>query len=139
EPVTVSTTTGGLESGFSHHQAPKVKITAKSSPIQFNAELTPEEQKIKANSYLELQNLLKYKRFPRAIALIEGLAQRIPHDPEIRQWQAISYQRWGRQLIADKQVEKARNYLKKALKTDPHNRALWAEVERDFRQLEKIY
>ncbi|MFM6188669.1 DnaJ domain-containing protein [Planktothrix sp.] len=139
EPVTVSTKTGGLESGVSHHQAPKVKITAKSPPIQFNPELTPEEQKIKANSYLELQNLLKYKRFPRAIALIEGLAQRIPHDPEIRQWQAISYQRWGRQLIAEKQVEKARNYLKKALKTDPHNRALWAEVERDFRQLEKIY
>ena len=67
------------------------------------------------------------------------MAQRIPHDPEIRQWQAISYQRWGRQLITEKQVDKARNYLKKALKTDPHNRALWAEVERDFRQLEKIY
>ncbi|VXD19171.1 conserved hypothetical protein [Planktothrix serta PCC 8927] len=139
EPVTASTKPGGSQSGFSHYQAPKVKITAKSPPIQFNVELTKEEQKIKQSSYLELQNLLKYKRFPRAIALIEGLAQRIPHDPEIRQWQAISYQRWGRQLIAEKQVEKARNYLKKALKTDPHNRALWAEVERDFRQLEKIY
>lgn len=132
EPVT---------SGFkvSQYQSTKVKITSKSPPIEFNPELTTEEKKIKENFYLELQNLLKSKRFPRAIALIEGLAQRIPHDAEIRQWQAISYQRWGRQLIAEKQVDKARNYLKKALKTDPHNRALWAEVERDFRQLEKIY
>ncbi len=139
EPVTASTKP--VTSGFkvTQYQSTKVKITSKSPPIEFNPELTPEEQKIKENFYLELQNLLKSKRFPRAIALIEGLAQRIPNDPEIKQWQAISYQRWGRQLIAEKQVEKARNYLKKALKTDPHNRALWAEVERDFRQLEKIY
>ena len=138
-PVTASTKP--VTSGFKvpQYQSTKVKITPKSPPIEFNPELTKEEQKIKENSYLQLQQLLKYKRFPRAIALIEGLAQRIPHDPEIKQWQAISYQRWGRQLITEKQVDKARNYLKKALKTDPHNRALWAEVERDFRQLEKIY
>jgi tetratricopeptide (TPR) repeat protein len=83
--------------------------------------------------------LLKYQRFPRAIALIEGLAQRIPEDLEVRQWQAIAYQRWGRHLIGERQVDKARIYLKKAVKTDPHNRALWAEVERDFRRLEQIY
>jgi tetratricopeptide (TPR) repeat protein len=139
EPVTASKKTVTSRSKVPQYQPTKVKITPKSPPIQFNPELTKEEQKIKENSYLELQQLLKYKRFPRAIALIEGLAQRIPHDPEIKQWQAISYPRWGRQLITEKQVDKARNYLKKALKTDPHNRALWAEVERDFRQLEKIY
>ncbi len=59
----------------------------------------------------------------------------MPDDAEVRQWQAIVYQRWGRHLIGEKQVDKARIYLK----TDPHNRALWAEVERDFRRLEQIY
>ena len=80
----------------------------------------------------------KVTRFARAIALVEGLAQRIPYDPEIRQWQAIAYSSWGRQLVNEGQLDKARNYLKKALRTDPHNRSLWAEVERDFRRIEHM-
>ena len=96
-------------------------------------------QKLKHESYQQLQELIKHKRFPRAIALVEALAQRFPQDQEVRQWQGIIYQRWGRQLIQERKPEQARAYLKKALSTDPHNRSLWAEVERDFRQLEKIF
>ncbi|MEG4089934.1 DnaJ domain-containing protein [Microcoleus sp. Pol12B4] len=120
-------------------QPQAVKVTRKEAAVQSNAELSAAEQKLKQDAYFELQQLLKYQRFPRAIALIEGLAQRVPEDLEVRQWQAIAYQRWGRHLIGEKQVDKARIYLKKAVKTDPHNRALWAEVERDFRRLEEIY
>ena len=116
-----------------------VKVTKKPSPTHNSQEFSAAEEKLKQDAYSQLQQLLKYQRFPRAIALVEGLAQRIPDDAEVRQWQAIVYQRWGRYLIGEKQVEKARIYLKKAVKTDPHNRALWAEVERDFRQLEQIY
>jgi tetratricopeptide (TPR) repeat protein len=115
------------------------KVTRKETPVQKLPDLSITEQQLKWSSYQQLQQLLKNRRFPRAIALIEGLAQRLPEDPEVRQWQAIAYQRWGRQLIAEKQLEKARIYLKKALKTDPHNRSLWAEVERDFRRLEQIF
>lgn len=96
-------------------------------------------QKLKHESYQQLQELIKHKRFPRAIALVEALAQRFPQDREVRQWQGIIYQRWGRQLIQEGKPEQARAYLKKALSTDRHNRSLWAEVERDFRQLEKIF
>lgn len=106
---------------------------------QASYSLSETEQILKQNSYLRLQYQLKSQKFPQAIALIEGLAQRMPQDPEIRQWQAIVYQRWARHLIQQKQIEKARIYLKKALKTDPHNRALWSEVERDFRKLEQIF
>ncbi|MEG3896105.1 MULTISPECIES: DnaJ domain-containing protein [unclassified Microcoleus] len=120
-------------------QPQAVKVTRKEPRVQSNADLSAAEQKLKQDAYFELQQLLKYQRFPRAIALIEGLAQRVPEDLEVRQWQAIAYQRWGRHLIGEKQVDKARIYLKKAVKTDPHNRALWAEVERDFRRLEQIY
>ena len=115
------------------------KVTRKETPVQKLPDLSITEQQLKWSSYQQLQQLLKNRRFPRAIALIEGLAQRLPEDPEVRQWQAIAYQRWGRQLIAEKQLEKARIYLKNALKTAPHNRSLWAEVERDFRRLEQIF
>lgn len=118
---------------------PETKVTRKAKPTPPEPQLSEEEKKLKWQSYDQLQLLLKTQRYPRAIALVEGLAQRLPQDPEVRQWQAITYQRWGRQLISDKELEKARVYLKKALKTDPHNRSLWFEVERDFRRIEQIY
>jgi curved DNA-binding protein CbpA len=99
--------------------------------------LTDIDQHLKGQTYQQLQLLLRSQRFPRAIALIEGLAQRIPDDVEVRQWQAITYQRWARQLMRDKQFDKARVYLKKTLKTDPHNKTLWSEVEKEFQQLEQ--
>ena len=117
----------------------KVKVIRKQPPIQIRPNLSALEQQLKQHSYQQLQQLLKRQSFPRAIALVEGLAQRIPHDPEIRQWQAIVYQRWGRHLINEKQLDKARVYLKKALRTDPHNRSLWAEVEKDFQRMEEFF
>ncbi|CDM96372.1 MAG: DnaJ domain-containing protein [Limnospira sp. PMC 1291.21] len=123
----------------SHYPTGKNKVYHPENRIQFNPELSETEQKLKDNCYKQLQQLLRYQRFPRAIALVEGLAHRIPQDQEIRQWQAITYQRWARQLIKERQTDKARNYLKKALRTDPHNRTLWAEVERDFQSLESVY
>jgi tetratricopeptide (TPR) repeat protein len=97
------------------------------------------EQRLKWNTYQQLQQFLKERRFPQAIALAEALAQRLPEDAEVRQWQAIAYQIWGRVLIAEKQPLKARIYLKKALKTDPHNKSLCHEVQRDFQVLEQMF
>lgn len=125
-------------------QAPSVapvrdRAAGKSSvQVQVNPNLSPLENNLKAGAYPQLQQLLKSQRFPRAIALVEGLAQRIPGDPEVIQWQAIVYQQWGRQLIRERQFDKARLYLKKALQTDSHNRSLWAEVEKDFRDMEQL-
>ena len=93
------------------------------------------EQKLKWNSYKHLQQLFKQGRIPRAIALIEGLAERLPQDLEVRQWQAITYHQWGRQLAARGKLERAKIYLQKALSTDPYNRSLYVEVERDLSRL----
>lgn len=131
--------TGVRSSAAPPHSTPTVAPSVrKSPPIRVNPQLSPQEQQLKVDSYQQLQQLLKQQRLPRAIALVEGLAKRIPHDPEIIQWQAIVYQQWGRRLIQEHQLDKARIYLKKALQTDPHNRSLWAEVERDFRYMEQI-
>jgi len=116
---------------------PSSRSSSQSPPIQFQ-NLSVAEQKLKSESYQQLQQLLKQQRFPRAVALTEGLAQRLPNDAEVRQWQAITYQRFGRHLIGNRQSDKARVYLKKALRTDPHNKSLWYEVERDFRRIEQI-
>lgn len=116
---------------------PKVRVTRKAPPVERVPDMTPTDQQLKQNAYGQLQQLLKEQRFPRAIALVEGLAQRLPNDVEVRQWQAITYQRWGRQLVNEGQADKARIYLKKALRTDPHNKSLWYEVEREFRRIEQ--
>jgi curved DNA-binding protein CbpA len=109
----------------------------KKQPISNPAgRLSEVEKQLKSQSYQQLQSMLKEQRFARAVVLVEGLAERIPNDLEVKQWQAIAYQRWGRYLVSAGQLEKARIYLKKALRTDPHNRALWAEVERDFQRIE---
>jgi tetratricopeptide (TPR) repeat protein len=115
--------------------------TPNPKPVQLreNVKLSPLEQQLKTVSYQQLQTLLRTQRFPRAIALVEGLARRLPRDVEVTQWQAIVYQQWARQLIRDHQPDKARIYLKKAVATDPQNRSLWSEVEKDFRAIEQLF
>ncbi len=127
------------DTGAIGRQPTATKVTRKEKPKSSAPQLSQTEQQLKWRSYQQLEQLLKSQQFRRAIAVVENLAQRLPDDPEVRQWQAIVYQSWGRQLLNDKQLDKARIYLKKALKADPHNRSLWSEVERDFRRMEKIF
>ena len=95
------------------------------------------EQKLKKDIYAKLQSVLQAKRFPRAVALVEGLAQRLPEDAEVRQWQAITYQHWARQLCQTRQSDKARVYLRKALRVVPDNRKLTQELTAELERLEQ--
>lgn len=119
-------------------QPAKTKVTRK-DPYPQSPPLSVAEQKLKNDYHQQLQQLWKYKKFVKAIALVEALAQRLPQDFEVKSWQAIAYQRYGSQLVDQRQLDKARIFLKKALNTDPHNRQLWSEVERDFRRLERLW
>jgi tetratricopeptide (TPR) repeat protein len=107
----------------------------KTTVISHPPNLEDIEQRLKWKTYEQLQRFLQERRFPQAIALAEALMARLPADAEVRQWLAIAYQIWGRVLITEKQLPKARIYLKKALKTDPYNKALWNEVQQDFHRL----
>lgn len=97
--------------------------------------LSPQDRILKQSSYEQLRELLKNKRFPRAIALVEALRDRLPFDPEVRQWQAITYQSQGQHLLKQNEPEKALLYLQKARRTDPHNRRLSLEIEEDLNRL----
>ncbi len=119
-------------------QKTKIRVTRKTVKIQPDPNLSSIDNQLKQQTYHRLQEFLQTQRFPRAIALVDGLVQRIPNDPEVRQWQAIAYQRWAHHLIGQKSYSKARIYLKKALKADPQNRVLWTAVRRDFDRLEQL-
>jgi hypothetical protein len=126
-------------SASSSAQTPsQTRVTAKKSNHRQDPELTDPEKLLKQKAYLDLQGFLQNKRFARAVVLTEALRQRIPQDPDVQKWLASAYQRLASQLITEKKLGQARIYLKKALRTDPHNRSLWVEVERDFRRLEQM-
>ncbi|MCG9884901.1 MAG: DnaJ domain-containing protein [Cyanobacteria bacterium] len=110
----------------------------RSPQVLVNPRLSAFEQELKEDAYRRLQELLHKRRWPRAIALAEGLVHRIPQDPEIQQWLAIVYHRWGRELIDRREFDKARIFLKKALQADPYNRDLWLAAEREFERIEQV-
>jgi tetratricopeptide (TPR) repeat protein len=99
---------------------------------------TKNEDELKWQLYYELQSLLKQQQFLKAIVLIEGLAHHNPLDAQICQWQGIIYSQYGHQLVQHREFDKARIYLKKALKVDPHNRQLWQEVDRAFNRITQL-
>ncbi|HIK46154.1 MAG TPA: DnaJ domain-containing protein [Leptolyngbyaceae cyanobacterium M65_K2018_010] len=96
------------------------------------------DQDLKRTSFQQLQQLFRHQRFARAVALVEGLAHRFPNDPEIRQWHAITYYRWGHDLLQLGNLQKAEACLKKAWRVDPHNRSLGQLIQQDFQRLEQI-
>ena len=111
---------------------------AQTPPIQ-TPPLSDLDRQLKHKAYTSLQELLATERFPRAIALVEGLAERLPNDPEVRQWKAVTYQCFGRYYLDRSQLAKARIYLTKAYRADPHNRELLHVVAQDLRRLDTLY
>ncbi|MCC5625232.1 J domain-containing protein [Nostoc sp. CHAB 5715] len=136
----VSTSGGRDDAKATHRQkTPVTTVTNQESGKPKPPNVLEIEERLKWKTYDQLQRFLQERRFPQAIALAEALADRLSTDAEVRQWLAIAYQIWGRALISQNQLLKARIYLKKALKTDPHNKSLWYEVQRDFQRLEQIF
>jgi tetratricopeptide (TPR) repeat protein len=107
-------------------------------PPAATTEPSKNEAELKWQLYYELQLLLKQQQFLKAIVLIEGLAHHSPQDRQICQWQGIIYSQYGHQLIQSREFDKARIYLKKALKVDPRNRQLWQEVDRAFNRITQL-
>jgi tetratricopeptide (TPR) repeat protein len=115
-----------------------VRSTSPQPDRQATSQVDGHESELKWQLYSELQSLFKQQQFLKAIVLIEGLAHHSPQDPQVCQWQGIIYSQYGRQLIQHREFDKARIYLKKALKVDPHNRQLWQEVDRAFNRITQL-
>jgi tetratricopeptide (TPR) repeat protein len=113
-------------------------VHSQPSPPPQTPHQSKNEDALKWQLYYELQSLVKQQQFLKAIVLIEGLAHHAPLDPQICQWQGIIYSQYGHQLVQKREFEKARIYLKKALKVDPHNRQLWQDVDRAFNRITQL-
>ena len=99
-------------------------------------ELTALEHRLKWQTFQSLQRCLRREKFARAIALTEGLANRLPDDVEVRQWQGIIYLSWGSLLLRQNQPNKAHTYFRKALLADPCNLSLRQNIERAIAKIE---
>jgi tetratricopeptide (TPR) repeat protein len=119
------------------HRATQTATAPKAEPRAATAAPTPQEEELKWELYYELQSLLKKKQYLKAIVLIEGLAQRFSLDIQVCQWQGIIYSQFGNELFRQRDFNKASIYLKKALRVDPHNRQLAAEVDRTLARIAK--
>jgi curved DNA-binding protein CbpA len=121
-------------------QAEPVSPPAPSPPLQVHQPPggSRADQDLKQSSFVQLQGLLRSRRYPRAVALVEGLAHRFPQDPEVRQWQAIAYYRWGQASLNLGHRLKAEACLKKAWRVDPYNRSLRQSLQQEFMRLQRL-
>ena len=115
-----------------------VRVTQPAEPQPATVKPSKSEEDLKWQLYYELQSLLKQQQFLKAIVLVESLAHHLPQDRQVCQWQGIIYSQYGHQLVQQREFDKARIYLKKALKVDPHNRQLWQEVDRAFNRITQL-
>lgn len=143
-PATRTTAPQGVPSS---HREPPAKnppatdtaLERKKPTIQRDPKASQTDHALKVSSYEQLQQLIQERRFPRAIALVEGLSQRLPNDREVRNWLAIAYYKWGCYLIGTGEPDKARLYLNKAIRTAPDYKELWYEVDRAMQRLDVDY
>lgn len=121
--------------------APAQRPTAPSPTPQVNQPPggSHADQDLKQSSFQQLQELFLNQRYPRAVALVEGLAHRFPNDPEIRQWHAIAYYRWGHDAINQGNLKKAEACLKKSARLDPLNRSLQQSLQQEWQRLAQKY
>jgi tetratricopeptide (TPR) repeat protein len=120
--------------------APTTRRATKTAaaPAKPTPTLSRYDAELKWNTYQKLQELLQQREFVKTIALVDGLAQRLESDQDVHQWQGIVYYFFGQHLVDRDQLDKARIYLKKALKADPNNAELYQQVNYEYRRIEQI-
>ncbi|AFY70650.1 heat shock protein DnaJ domain protein [Thalassoporum mexicanum PCC 7367] len=111
------------------------KNKKRTTPGSSNGSNIDPEVKLKSDTLRRLQDLLKQKKYVVAIAVAEGMREKFSTSPEVIHWQAVSYHRWGSDLLMQGDFKKAELYLNKALTTDPRNRELCFEVKRDLERI----
>ena len=109
------------------------QVNNRVDPINSDPEL-----KLKLDMLRRVQDLLKEKKYVVAIAVVEGMSERFPDSQEVLHWKAVTYHRWGCELILVKKLREAEIYLNKAMISDPKNRELIFEVKRDLERVQKL-
>jgi tetratricopeptide (TPR) repeat protein len=116
---------------------PDLRADVKSRDVRQHVDpiATDPELRLKLDTLRHLQDLLKQRRYIVAIAVAEGMRARFPKSTEVIHWQAVTYHRWGTELLLKSKLREAEIFLNKALTTDPSNRELAFEVKRDLERI----
>ena len=104
-------------------------------PVLKSVKLTLAQQQEFDKRVFYLKKALKSKDWVYALSQAESLFDQFPSYPEAIHLLAITYQRRGNALISEKRYSQARAYLAKALETEPGNKALAFEIERDLQRI----
>jgi tetratricopeptide (TPR) repeat protein len=104
-------------------------------PVLKTVKLTPSQQQEFEKRAFYLKKALKSRDWVYALSQAESLFHQFPSYPDAIHLLAITYQRRGNALILEKRPSQARAYLAKALETEPDNKALAFEIERDLQRL----
>jgi tetratricopeptide (TPR) repeat protein len=115
------------------HSPQRSKVPA--APV---ATLSKQEAELKWNTYHRLQELLQQRKLIQAVAVVDGLAQRIGQDSHVCQWQGIVYYFFGQHLIDLLQIDKAKIYLKKAQKADSQNIQLCQQISWEYQRIAQL-
>jgi len=115
--------------------APRSEVRSKDVRQQVDPIATDPELRLKLDTLRHLQDLLKQRRYIVAIAVAEGMRARFPTSKEVIHWQAVTYHRWGNELLLKSKFKEAEIFLNKALTTDTSNRELAFEVKRDLERI----
>ena len=104
-------------------------------PALKSVKLTIAQQQEFEKRAFYLKKALKSRDWVYALSQAESLFHQFPSYPEAIHLLAITYQRRGNALISEKRYSQARAYLAKALETEPGNKSLAFEIERDLQRI----
>lgn len=137
KPPKASKPSAKVEVKVSQPPPPAQSVTKKDVRQKVDPIANDPELRLKLDNLRRLQDLLKQRKYIVAIALSEGMRERFPKSPEVIHWQAVTYHRWGNELILKQKYREAEIFLNKALTTDPNNRDLAFEVKRDLERIQR--
>lgn len=89
----------------------------------------------RAEGLQRIRQALRSQRLGEAVASAESLQRRFPEAEDVIHIAAMAYYRYGNSLITLGKPDQARAYLHKARETEPHNRELAFEIQRDLQRL----
>ncbi|AZB73500.1 J domain-containing protein [Synechococcus elongatus] len=120
----------------------RVTVTRRSSPTQSAPPpepppLTPEQQLLRRNAEVQLEDLRQKGQWVQALLVVDELLRALPHDARARRLKGWVYFNYAQQLIAQNKIDRARQYLKGALKWANSDAELWRRIETIYTQLER--
>lgn len=120
----------------------RVTVTRRSSPTQSAPPpepppLTPEQQLLRRNAEVQLEDLRQKGQWVQALLVVDELLRVLPQDARARRLKGWVYFNYAQQLIEQRKVDRARQYLKGALKWAKGDADLWQRVEATYTRLER--